>query len=87
MPPPQFPNQAQQDAQRVNTANLAAQNQRQAMDFDAARRHSAKRAAGRRAGGGALGLFFRIVAFIAVLVIVALMVKAGIGILNSHSAQ
>ena len=87
MPPPQFPNQAQQDAQRVNTANLAAQIQRQAMDFDAARRHSAKRAAGRGAGGGGLGLFFRILAFIAILAIAALMVKTGIAIIQSHSAS
>jgi hypothetical protein len=85
--PPQFPNQAQQDAQRVNPANQVARSQQQAMDLAARRRNSAKRAAGRRAGGDGLGLFFRILAFIVLLAIVALMVKAGIGILNSHSAQ
>jgi hypothetical protein len=86
VPPPQFPNQAQQDAQRLNTTNLVNRSQQQAMDLAARRRNSAQRAPGRRGGGGGLGLLFRIIAFIPVLAIVALMVKTGIGIVHSHSA-
>ena len=87
MPPPQVPNPAQRDAQRVNATNQLIRTQQQAIEFDARRRNSAKRAAGRGAGGGGLGLFFRILAFIAVLAIAALMVKTGIAIIQSHSAS
>lgn len=114
--PPQFPNPAQQAAQRAIAANELARSQQLSRERAAARRRNSNAVQPVRptrgqsagdgafdpshrtsagggalsssqrspAGGGAVGRLFRVIAFLAVLVIVALIVKAGIAMVHSY---
>jgi hypothetical protein len=86
--PPQFPNPAQQAGQQAaQQAQQTAQRVIQTNEMLRSQQLSRQRlAAGgeQGSGGGALGLCFRIGAFVVFLLILALIVKTGIGIIHSH---